>query len=142
MVNKWIKSALKFRNKKVVSANGVKFDSKLEYSLFQIIPSIFEVERQVKFSLLDKFTFYEKAIRQIDYIADFVINRNGHRYVIDAKGIKTDVFAMKEKMFIAKYYEPLFVINNKSQMIFIVEKIKEGLSPQNIWLLLVKTKKR
>ena len=97
---------------KECTINGYKFDS-LEEGRFYVYlleqqrnGFIKEFKNQVKFNLmpayLNKFT--NKKVRPIDYIADFVITQtNGVKEAIDVKGMETDVFKIKAKLFGSVY---------------------------------------
>ena len=57
---------------------------------------------QVKFPLMDKYRnqFTGKVIRGIDYYADLVVNKlDDSVEAIDVKGVETDVFKIKQKLF-------------------------------------------
>lgn len=101
----------KYHNKKVV-INGIKFDSKKEYSyylklkLMEQAGLIWNLELQKKYILQSSFTFNGKIIREISYKADFVYEDKDGLHVIDVKGgnaTKTDVYKLKRKLFIKKY---------------------------------------
>lgn len=97
----------KYHNKKVVY-NGIKFDSKkemkryVELKLLEKNGAISNLELQPKFLLQPSYINAEnKKIRAIYYVADFYYYDNEmKKYVIeDTKGIKTDVYKLKKKMF-------------------------------------------
>lgn len=46
-----------------------------------------------------------KKIRPIEYVADFVYAQDGRKVVEDCKGMKTDVYKIKKKIFEFKYPE-------------------------------------
>lgn len=46
-----------------------------------------------------------KKIRPIEYVADFVYTQDGRQVVEDCKGMKTDVYKIKKKIFEFKYPE-------------------------------------
>ena len=65
---------------------------------------------QVPFELQPKYTTRDgRKIRAITYVADFVYERDGVTYVQDSKGMRTDVYKMKRKMFEYKYPEYIFI---------------------------------
>lgn len=98
----------KYKNKKVV-VDGIKFDSKKEagrYRILKLMEKVGEIEDlqlQVKFELQPKYEIGGKKIREISYIADFVYTENGSEIVEDCKGMKTEVYKIKKKMFEYKY---------------------------------------
>ena len=99
----------KYGNRKSV-ADGISFDSKHERDIYLKLKTaekcgtIRDLQLQVPFVLQDKYTINGKTIRAIKYIADFTfINEQGQLEVWDAKGIKTDVYKLKKKIFEYKY---------------------------------------
>lgn len=98
----------KYRNKKTV-IDGIRFDSKREaerYSELKLMEKanmISGLQLQPVFELQAKFKHNGKTERAITYIADFQYVQNGKTVVEDVKGMKTDVFNIKRKMFLYKY---------------------------------------
>ncbi len=96
---------------KKVTVNGIKFDSKLEANrwlelkLMEKAGRISNLRRQVEFVLQPSFRKNGKTIRKISYFADFVYIENGFTIIEDTKGIKTDVFRLKKKLFEYKFPE-------------------------------------
>lgn len=98
----------KYRNKKVV-INGVQYDSRKEaqrhYFLIglQEAGQISNLQTQVKFELVPK----QKGERAVNYVADFVYQKNGEMIVEDVKGYKGggaySVFVIKRKLMLYKY---------------------------------------
>lgn len=95
----------KYHNKKVM-VDDIKFDSKKEarrYNELKLLEKagiIKNLQRQVKYELQPSFKYNGKTIRAINYIADFVYEKNGELIVEDVKGIKTDVYKLKKKLFL------------------------------------------
>ena len=93
----------KYHNKKVIVDN-IKFDSKKEarrYNELKLLEKagiIKNLQRQVKYELQPSFKYNGKTIRAINYIADFVYEKDGELIVEDVKGIKTDIYKLKKKM--------------------------------------------
>lgn len=95
----------KMGNKKLYIDN-ILFDSIVE-SRFYLMLKIYKLkgmiksyELQKKYVLQPKFIKNGKTIREISYIADFVIiNKDNGVNVIDIKGLETDVFKIKHKLF-------------------------------------------
>ncbi|PSJ32006.1 hypothetical protein UF10_04945 [Peptostreptococcus russellii] len=90
--------------------DGILFDSKKEaerYSELKMLERanlITNLELQPKFLLQEKFEYNGKVIRKIEYIADFkYIDEKGNTVVEDVKGLKTDVYNIKKKLFLNKY---------------------------------------
>nr|DAF47313.1 MAG TPA: Endonuclease [Siphoviridae sp. ctylc9] len=98
----------KYRNRKIVVDN-IKFDSVLEANryrelmLLQRAKEISNLRLQVPFILQEGFKKNGKTHREIKYIADFVYEERGQTVVEDTKGICTEVFRIKQKLFEYKY---------------------------------------
>ena len=98
----------KYRNKKIVVDN-IKFDSNLEATrykelkLLQRAKQISNLRLQVPFVLQESFKKNGKTYQAIKYIADFVYEENGQTIVEDTKGMKTETFKIKQKLFEYKY---------------------------------------
>lgn len=91
--------------------NDITFDS-LDESRFYIHllrrmkeqGDIKKFDMQVPFELIPSYTKNGHKIRRMDYVADFVIYyADGHKEVIDVKGIETEVFKLKKKIFEYRY---------------------------------------
>ena len=94
--------------------NGIKFDSKKEarrYKELKILEKADEIkslELQPRFLLQEKFKYNGKTIRKIEYVADFrYIDEKGNTVVEDVKGMKTEVYKIKKKIFLKIYGENL-----------------------------------
>lgn len=101
----------KYHNKKVIY-NGIKFDSKKEmqrYKDLELLEStdyICNLELQKKFLLQEGYTNAKgKKRRPIYYIADFYYyDYIDNKWVVeDVKGVRTDVYKLKKKLFEYKY---------------------------------------
>lgn len=100
----------KYHNKKTV-VDGIMFDSRKEanrYGELKILKKIGEIKDlilQPQYILQPPFERNGKKIRGISYISDFqyVIVKTGITIVEDCKGMKTDVYKLKSKMFLYKY---------------------------------------
>jgi hypothetical protein len=100
----------KYSNKKVIIDN-IKFDSKREaarYKQLIILESsgkIVDLELQPKYILQESFKYNDQTIRAITYSADFryIDVSSGQLIVEDVKGMKTDVYKLKKKLFLKKY---------------------------------------
>lgn len=90
---------------------GIKFDSKKEARRYQELKlleragTIKELELQPRFILQDKFKLYGKTHRKIEYVADFKYwDKEKETWIVeDVKGVKTDVYKLKKKIFLKKY---------------------------------------
>ncbi|MDF2510441.1 MAG: Phage protein [Herbinix sp.] len=100
----------KYKNVKV-NIDGFKFDSKAESERYQELKLlnkaglITNLTLQPKFELQSKFRHNTKAISAICYIADFsYIDKECEKVIVeDVKGVETDVFKIKRKMFLKLY---------------------------------------
>ena len=98
----------KYRNKKIQIDRYV-FDSIAEgqryrdLALLEKAGKISNLELQPRFLLQESFKKNGKTYRKIEYIADFQYIENGKTIVEDVKGIQTDVFKLKHKLFEKKY---------------------------------------
>lgn len=99
----------KYNNKKTI-VDGIEFDSKKEAEYYQKLKflkragEIKDFGLQPRYELQPKFSKNGKTYRAITYIADFVIdNTDGTTDVVDVKGIETQVFKIKKKLFEHKY---------------------------------------
>lgn len=98
----------KYRNKKVIVDDYI-FDSiqesrrYKELKLLERAGTITDLELQPHFLLQEAFKKNGRTFRKIEYIADFKYIENGKIIVEDVKGIQTDVFKLKHKLFEKKY---------------------------------------
>lgn len=98
----------KYRNKKVQIDRYV-FDSikegqrYRELAILERAGKISNLELQPKFLLQESFRKNGKTYRKIEYVADFQYIENGKTIVEDVKGVQTDVFKLKHKLFEKKY---------------------------------------
>ena len=98
----------KYHNKKCIY-DGIKFDSKKEMyrwiylKQLEDYKKINNLQRQVKYELQPSYIINNKKIRAITYIADFVYEENNKIIVEDTKGMRTDVYKLKKKLFEYKY---------------------------------------
>ena len=98
----------KYKNKKV-QVDMCVFDSIAEskrykeLKLLEKAGKIKEVELQPRFLLQEGFKKNGKTYRKIEYVADFQYEENGKLVVEDVKGIQTDVFKLKHKLFEHEY---------------------------------------
>lgn len=100
----------KYNNKKVIVEDYI-FDSiqesrrYKELKLLERAGKIQNLELQPHFLLQDSFRKNGKTFRKIEYIADFKYIENGKTIVEDVKGIQTEVFKIKHKIFEKIYPE-------------------------------------
>ena len=100
----------KYRAKKT-EVDGIKFDSKKEakrYIVLKALEGKGEIEKlmlQPRFLLQEGFRKNGKAYRKIEYVADFMYQQGGKLIVEDVKGMKTDVYKLKQKLFEKRYQD-------------------------------------
>lgn len=91
--------------------DGITFDSCKEadyYARLKLLERagiIKDLKLQPRFLLQDSFKHKGKTIRKIEYVADFMFNENGKKVVVDVKGMETQVYKLKRKLFLKKYGE-------------------------------------
>lgn len=95
----------KYHNKKT-KIDGIIFDSKREaerYSELKLLERAGKIEHlilQPKFILQNGYRKKSgEKVRDITYIADFRYIENGVEVVEDVKGVETEVFKLKRKIF-------------------------------------------
>lgn len=90
---------------KTVEVQGIRFDSKkeanryLELKLKERAGEIQNLELQPEFELQPKFRKNGVTFRAIKYRADFKYTDHGKTVIEDVKGMKTDVYKIKRKLF-------------------------------------------
>ena len=98
-------------NAKKITIDGHNFPSKreaeryCELKLFLKAELIRNLVLQPRFLLQDEF-FDKNGVKhkKIEYVADFLyIDNDGKAIVEDVKGVLTDVYKLKKKMFLKKY---------------------------------------
>lgn len=100
----------KYRNRKTV-VDGITFDSKreaeryMELKLLEQAGEISHLELQPVVVLQDKFKHNGKTVRAITYRADFAYRdlTTNTSVIEDVKGMETEAFRLKKKMFLKKY---------------------------------------
>ena len=98
----------KYRAKKT-KIDDIEFDSYMEAKryrqlvLLEMAGEISDLVLQPKFRLMDSYKYNGKAIKAIDYIADFMYREDGKLVVEDVKGVRTPAYIIKSKLFIKKY---------------------------------------
>ena len=100
----------KYGNQKT-TIDGILFDSKREAARYQELRlleqtgKIAHLKQQPVLILQDKFQQQGKTIRAITYKADFAYYdlETNQAVIEDVKGMETDVFRLKKKMFLKRY---------------------------------------
>ena len=103
------RSRTKYGNRFTV-VDGIRFDSCAEADRYRVLRlreragEISDLELQPKFVLLPAFERNGTKYRAITYRGDFAYIENGRSIVEDVKGMATDLFKVKEKLF--RYHYP------------------------------------
>lgn len=108
--------ASKYGSKKV-TIDDITFDSKIEAKYYEQVKWL-EANKQIlfyrlqpRFLLQEAFKKNDKSFRKIEYVADFEIHHlDGSIEVIDVKGMETEAFKIKRKLFEKKYPHKLSLI--------------------------------
>lgn len=98
----------KYHAKKTV-VDGITFDSRKEADRYLVLKgmeddgSIEDLRRQVRYELIPAFDVDGKHYRPVYYVADFVYREDDREVVEDVKGVRTDVYKLKSKLFARRY---------------------------------------
>lgn len=98
----------KYHAKKTV-VDGITFDSRKEADRYIVLKgmeedgTIGDLRRQVRYELIPAFDVDGKHYRPVSYVADFVYREDGREVVEDVKGVRTDVYKLKSKLFARRY---------------------------------------
>lgn len=99
----------KIANTRRKTVAGIEFRSTLEADVYQLLSLwqsagvITKLRCQPRYLLQPKMRREGKAIRCIEYVADFEFVRDGQTVVVDAKGFRMPVYSIKAKIFKALY---------------------------------------
>ncbi|EAG3582382.1 DUF1064 domain-containing protein [Listeria monocytogenes] len=109
----------KYNAKKVVIDN-IKFDSKAEAAYYQQLKLLKMGGEVVSFDLQPEFVLQEsfrkdgKLYHAIKYRADFLVRyKDGHEELIDVKGMLTNEFILKRKLFEMRYMQSIKCVKLK-----------------------------
>lgn len=89
--------------------DGITFDSKREADRYLVLKGMEEdrliedLRRQVRYELVPAFDVDGRHYRPVYYVADFVYVEDGKEIVEDVKGMRTDVYRLKSKLFARRY---------------------------------------
>lgn len=89
--------------------DGITFDSKREADRYLVLNGMEEdgliedLRRQVRYELVPAFDVDGRHYRPVYYVADFVYVEDGKEIVEDVKGMRTDVYRLKSKLFARRY---------------------------------------
>lgn len=91
------------------TVDGITFDSKREAYRYLVLKGMEEdgliedLRRQVRYELVPAFDVDGRHYRPVYYVADFVYVEDGEEVVEDVKGMVTDVYRLKSKLFARRY---------------------------------------
>jgi len=109
-------TATKYKSKKI-ELDGHVFDSQIEARYYQQLKWLQEHKQilffrlQPRYLLQEAFTKNGKLHRKIEYVADFEVHHlDGSIEVVDVKGMETEAFKIKKKLFERKYPHKLSLI--------------------------------
>lgn len=91
------------------TVDGITFDSRRESDRYLVLKgmeedgSIEDLRRQVRYELVPAFDVDGRHYRPVYYVADFVYRKDGREVVEDVKGMRTDVYRLKSKLFARRY---------------------------------------
>lgn len=94
---------------KKTTVDGIVFDSRREADRYLVLKSMEEdgaiedLRRQVRYELVPAFDVDGRHYRPVSYVADFVYREDGKEVVEDVKGMVTDVYRLKSKLFARRY---------------------------------------
>ncbi len=95
----------KYGNKKTIR-DGHQFDSLAEAKYYEQLKWLMQAKQIKSFKLQPRYLLQEgfkkngKTIRKIEYVADFEVKHlDGSIEVIDVKGVETEAFKLKAKLF-------------------------------------------
>ena len=89
--------------------DDITFDSKREADRYLVLKGMEEdgliedLRRQVRYELVPAFDVDGRHYRPVYYVADFVYVEDGKEVVEDVKGMRTDVYKLKSKLFARRY---------------------------------------
>lgn len=94
---------------KKTTVDGISFDSRKEADRYLVLKgmeedgAIEDLRRQVRYELVSAFDVDGKHYRPVYYVADFVYVEDGREVVEDVKGMRTDIYKLKSKLFARRY---------------------------------------
>lgn len=93
------------------TVDDITFDSRREAYRYLVLKgmeeegAIEDLRRQVRYELIPAFDVEGRHYRPVFYVADFVYmdKETGKEVVEDVKGMRTDVYGLKSKLFARRY---------------------------------------
>jgi hypothetical protein len=110
-----LKPEHKYRARRT-TVDNYNFDSQAEARYYKKLKmlmragEVVEIELQPKFEILESYKHPEtgRKVQPVYYIADFrVTYKDGRVEVVDVKGVRTDLYRLKKKMFEKRYGIPI-----------------------------------
>ncbi len=116
--------------------NGIAFDSMGERDHYFLLLDKQKNKEISNLKLQVKFPLEVNGVKICDFIADFTYTENRLFVVDDFKGILTDVFRLKAKLFKAIYGYDIRISKRKPQIVKRkkVEKERSWLNKSSFWL--------
>lgn len=119
----------KIKNATVEVYKDIVFRSKLEASCAKLLDELnvpYQYE-PFKITLLPKFNYLGKTLREWSYTPDFVIFNN---IIVEVKGFPNDVWGYKKKMILKyivdnNYNYEFYEVKNKSQLRILINELKQ-----------------
>ncbi len=106
----------KYGSKKI-TIDGITFDSKAEARYYKQLKWLQENNQILFFRIQPRYLLQEAfkkngiAYRKIEYVADFEVHKlDGSIEVVDIKGVETEAFRIKQKLFEFKYPHTLSLL--------------------------------
>lgn len=109
-LNFQIPKRMKYRNIKTV-IDDISFDSKKEARYYGKLKLLKQSGEVISFELQPKYDLIINGVKCGFYKADFLVNwKSGITRVVDVKGIKTPVYALKKRLVKAIYGIDIFEV--------------------------------
>ena len=99
----WRKSAGNKYGNRRVEVDGVKFASKKEANRYMLLRWRQDAGEISDLKLQPRYPMVVEGIKVCVYVGDFSYYEGGREVTEDSKGVKTDVFTLKAKLFRALY---------------------------------------
>lgn len=118
---------------KKVYKHGLKFDSKLELYMYELlVKSKLKFEFQVEYLLFDKIKYNEETLRKMTLTVDFVVNTKNCPVIVDTKGFFRAENKLRWKLF--KYFlssrglptPAIFFPSSQTECIELIERLKSN----------------
>jgi len=120
------------------TCDGVLFASRLEMLVYQALKEQLEPDEftlQPRFELQPAFKLFGRKVQAIVYVGDFLLGPprvlddeplQPGQVVLDAKGVRTDVYSLKSRLFKFTYQASIVEVQKSSTVVDVVRKWREG----------------